>query len=106
MIRAVSELPAGSGIRSALERAVFDKPAVVWRNFEASMDTASLEPRTRAISTYALQEYYYLPYRLHATRDQFSRAYPEAVRFAALKRKADPHNRLRNLLWDRYLGEA
>jgi FAD/FMN-containing dehydrogenase len=34
------------------------KRAVVWRNFEASLDTASLEPRTRAISTYLLQEYF------------------------------------------------
>jgi FAD/FMN-containing dehydrogenase len=49
---------------------------------------------------------YYLPYRLHATQDQFARAYPEASRFAALKKKVDPRNRLRNLLWDRYLVGA
>jgi FAD/FMN-containing dehydrogenase len=190
VIWAVSELPGGSGIRSAVERSVLDKPAVVWRNFEASMDNASLEPRTRAISTYVLQEYfipvanfrsfaeemaaivrrresgalnvsirhapadttsmlpwapvevfcfvlyykqrvtesasrvvaawtrelvdaalrnggrYYLPYRLHATQEQFARAYPEAAQFAAFKKKVDPRNRLRNLLWDRYLAGA
>lgn len=187
VIWAVSELPGGSGIRSAAEKSTLNKPAVVWRNFEASMDNASLEPRTRAISTYILQEYfipvanfrpfaeemaaivrrpasgalnvsirhapadttsmlpwapaevfcfvlyykqrvtdsasrvveawtrelvdaalrnsgrYYLPYRLHATQDQFARAYPEAAHFAAFKKKVDPRNRLRNLLWDRYL---
>lgn len=188
VIWAVSELPAGGAIRGAVERLLFEKPAVVWRNFEASMDNAALEPRTRAMSTYVLQEYfipvanfrpfvqqmgeilrrrqtgalnvsirhappdttsmltwapvevfcfvlyykqrvtasasreveawtrelvdtalrnggrYYLPYRLHATHDQFIRAYPEAAQFAAFKKTVDPGNRLRNLLWDRYLG--
>jgi hypothetical protein len=33
---------------------------------------------------------YYLPYRLHATAGQFHRAYPQAARFFALKRKYDP----------------
>ena len=46
---------------------------------------------------------YYLPYRLHATREQFDRAYPQARAFAALKARVDPGNRLRNLLWDKYL---
>jgi FAD/FMN-containing dehydrogenase len=34
------------------------KPAVKWRNHEASLDVAELEPRTRAMSTYVLQEYF------------------------------------------------
>lgn len=46
---------------------------------------------------------YYLPYRLHATRAQFLRAYPEAERFAAIKRRIDPAGRFRNRLWERYL---
>lgn len=33
---------------------------------------------------------YYLPYRLHATPDQFHRAYPQAKKFFELKRKFDP----------------
>ena len=167
--------------------AILGKRAVVWRNHEASLDTASLEPRTRKVSTYLLQEFfvpvdrflpfarklagvlkarkvnalnvsirhspedtvslmrwaprevfafvlyykqrsdaaastearawtrelidavlenggrYYLPYRLDATREQFRRAYPEADAFAAVKRRIDPENRFRNLLWDTYL---
>jgi FAD/FMN-containing dehydrogenase len=190
VIWAVSELPGGGVIRSAVEKSLLKRPAVVWRNFEASMDNASLEPRTRSVSTFVLQEYfipvanflpfvrqmaailrgretgvlnvsirhapadmtsmltwaptevfcfvlyykqrvtesasraveawtrelvdlalrnggrYYLPYRLHATRDQFVRAYPESAQFALLKKKLDPGNRLRNLLWDRYLQGA
>ena len=46
---------------------------------------------------------YYLPYRLHATRGQFLRAYPEAQAFATLKRQLDPQRRFRNQLWDTYL---
>jgi FAD/FMN-containing dehydrogenase len=49
---------------------------------------------------------HYLPYRLHATPEQFLRAYPEAREFAALKSRIDPGNRFRNQLWDRYLGAA
>jgi len=33
---------------------------------------------------------YYLPYRLHASRDQFQRAYPRYGDFFALKRAIDP----------------
>jgi FAD/FMN-containing dehydrogenase len=186
-IWAMTELPGRSLIRSSVEKKLYGGPAVVWRNHEASLDAASLEPRTRAISTYLLQEYfipvpnflpfaramagvlrahrvealnvsirhsppdrrtlmtwapaevfsfvlyykqrnsaeaseavgvwtrelidavlanggrYYLPYRLDATPGQFRRAYPEAARFAAIKRRVDPTNRFRNLLWDKYL---
>lgn len=45
---------------------------------------------------------YYLPYQLHATQEQFHRAYPAATRFFALKRALDPGNRFRNQLWDKY----
>jgi FAD/FMN-containing dehydrogenase len=188
VIWAVTELPGGgSARRHVINPAMLGKPAVVWRNHEASLDTAALEPRTRSISTYLLQEYfvpqenflpfarkmarvlksrgvnalnvsirhspadavtlmpwaktevfafvlyfkrrsreeagaavrawtrelidaalenggrYYLPYRLDATREQFRRAYPESEQFSALKRRVDPENRFRNLLWDAYL---
>ena len=46
---------------------------------------------------------YYLPYRLHATTEQFRHAYPESSAYAALKAKLDPGYRFRNRLWDRYL---
>src|SRR6266849_5476745 len=45
---------------------------------------------------------YYLPYQLHATDEQFHRAYPRAGEFFALKRRLDPDYRFRNKLWDRY----
>ena len=43
------------------------------------------------------------PYRLDATREQFTRAYPESAEFSALKARVDPDKRFRNLLWDAYL---
>jgi FAD/FMN-containing dehydrogenase len=48
---------------------------------------------------------YYLPYRLHATPDQFLRCYPRAAELAALKRQIDPGLRFRNALWDTYMGQ-
>jgi FAD/FMN-containing dehydrogenase len=49
---------------------------------------------------------YYLPYRPHATVDQFQRCYPRSADFIAPKRQVDPGLRLRNALWDRYMAEA
>jgi FAD/FMN-containing dehydrogenase len=39
---------------------------------------------------------YYLPYRLHATTEQFHQAYPKARAFFELKRKYDPGELLQN----------
>ena len=187
LLWAVSELPGGKRLRRGIEDRVLEREAVVWRNYEASLDTESLEPGTRLFSTYLLQEYfipvanflpfartlkdvlqsrevnalnvsvrhspadtrslltwaptevfsfvlyykqrtsaragreaaiwtrelidaalshggrYYLPYRLHATRSQFERAYPEIGEFVALKSRVDPDAKFRNLLWDKYL---
>lgn len=49
---------------------------------------------------------YYLPYRPHATVDQFRRCYARSAEFVALKRQVDPGLRLRNALWDKYMVEA
>jgi FAD/FMN-containing dehydrogenase len=188
LIWAASELPIGDDVRERkMTRRQLGEHPVVWRNREASLDADALEPRTRLMSTYLLQEYfipvagflgfaaemrkilrqaevnalnvsirhsprdtqtllhwagdevfsfvlyykqrthrwadadsarwtrrlidaalahggrYYLPYRLHATPQQFLRAYPEAEAFAALKARIDPNGRFRNKLWDRYL---
>lgn len=46
---------------------------------------------------------WYLPYQIHATPDQFERAYPGSQAFFELKKQVDPHYRFRNRLWDTYL---
>jgi len=189
MIWAVTELPGGPQLReSSVVRQQMAEPRVIHRNLEASLDVASLEPRTRAVSTYLLQEYfipvrsfqafatrmsailqhhrvdalnvsirhapadttalmkwanedvfcfvlyhkqrrhpwgdpmstrwtralidaavesggrYYLPYRPHATREQFQRAYPQWNAFVERKRQHDPQMQLVNHLWQRYLA--
>lgn len=168
--------------------AALKQPAVVWRNYEASLDVDSLEPRTRSMSTYLLQEYfvreqalvefvqaasaillrhrvnllnisirhampdheslmswsripvfcavlyykqrsslradrsseiwakelielalslrgsYYLPYRLHASVEQFQRAYPNWQQLKAIKTLHDPQARFRNQWFEKYLA--
>lgn len=185
---AMTELPGGGSLRSSVvEPLRFNGPAVVWRNHEASLDVAALEPASRGASTYVLQEYfipprhfapfarrlgqvlnahqvqalnvsirhspadalslmawapeevfsfvlyykqrtdaaaceavavwtrelidlalahegrYYLPYQLHATREQFDAAYPQAQQLRAFKRSVDPDGKFSNSLWARYL---
>jgi len=45
---------------------------------------------------------YYLPYRLHASRDQFQRAYPRYGDFFALKRAIDPDEVFQNQFYRAY----
>jgi FAD/FMN-containing dehydrogenase len=45
---------------------------------------------------------YYLPYQIHATDEQFKKAYPGYTKFFELKKKLDPSNKFKNKLWDRY----
>jgi FAD/FMN-containing dehydrogenase len=54
--------------------------------------------------TLAIGGSYFLPYRLHATRDQLRAAYPRLDEFVTAKRRYDPQLRFRNALWDSYLA--
>ena len=45
---------------------------------------------------------YYLPYRLHATLEQFHRAYPQAADFFDAKRKHDPEELFQNQFYVKY----
>jgi FAD/FMN-containing dehydrogenase len=59
LIWAVTELPGGDQLQAKVVRpALLRGQPVVWRNHEASLDAASLEPASRALSTYVLQEYF------------------------------------------------
>jgi FAD/FMN-containing dehydrogenase len=49
---------------------------------------------------------YYLPYRLHATVEQFERAYPQAGEFLRLKNKYDPDGIFQNEFYRKYLLKA
>ncbi|MGJ4745330.1 FAD-binding oxidoreductase [Leptospira sp. SA-E8] len=55
----LTELPYGKEFREYVYDPNFTTTKrVVWRNFEASYDVKELEPPTRKISTYVLQEYF------------------------------------------------
>jgi FAD/FMN-containing dehydrogenase len=45
---------------------------------------------------------FYLPYQIHATREQFLAAYPRAAEYFALKARIDPDYKFRNRLWEAY----
>lgn len=45
---------------------------------------------------------HYLPYQIHATEEQFKRAYAGHQKFFNTKKKFDPSNKFRNKLWDSY----
>ena len=47
---------------------------------------------------------FYLPYRLHARRDQVAATYPASARFVAAKREIDPKLLFRNAMWDAYFA--
>lgn len=56
---AMTELPGGRKLRkTVIDPLRMTKPVVKWLNCEASLDVAELEPRTRWVSTYVLQEYF------------------------------------------------
>jgi FAD/FMN-containing dehydrogenase len=72
------------------------------KSVRAESDMAQM---TRALidRVLALGGTYYLPYRLHATNEQFVRAYPRAEQFIRRKLEIDPARVFRNAMWDRYM---
>ena len=47
---------------------------------------------------------FYLPYRLHARRDQVRSIYPRTDEFTDAKRRLDPSLIFRNMMWDAYFA--
>jgi len=78
--------------------------------FSQEMSTRSeldMQRMTRALIERVLEigGTYYLPYRLHASDDQFRRAYPTAEAFVNSKRRIDPDLIFRNRMWDQYMAK-
>jgi FAD/FMN-containing dehydrogenase len=65
---------------------------------------ADMEKLTRELidAVLACGGRYYLPYRLHATREQFEKAYPQARQFFEKKRQYDPDEVFQNRFYVRY----
>lgn len=59
VIEVVSEWPGGKWLRQhVLDPWLYRRSAVEWRNYEASYDVRELEPVSRKLSTFVLQEYF------------------------------------------------
>ncbi len=69
-----------------------------------SKDDAKMQVLTQSLIDAALSVggSYYLPYRLHATPEQLTRAYPQAPKFFQLKRKYDPTEIFQNYFYTKY----
>ena len=91
----VSDWPFGSAFRQhVVDPLVFRGQPVTWRNYEASYDTAELEPASRARSTYVLQEYFVPPDRFDEfavrLRDVLRRHHVNAINVSIRHANADP----------------
>ncbi|HET7057334.1 MAG TPA: FAD-binding oxidoreductase [Nitrospiraceae bacterium] len=77
---------------------------IYYKQGTSEEDKAGVGMWTRALidAVLSVNGTYYLPYQLHATDEQFHRAYPRATDYFALKAHLDPMNRFRNKLLDRY----
>lgn len=75
-----------------------------YRQGSSANERAAVADWTRQLIDLAIvhQGSYYLPYQIHASREQFLAAYPRAEEFFALKKRLDPSNKFRNKLWDAY----
>lgn len=59
VVEVVSEWPGGKWIRQhVVDPWLYRRSAVEWRNYEASYDVRELEPLSRKLSTFVLQEYF------------------------------------------------
>lgn len=77
VVEAVSEWPGGKWVRQhVLDPWVHRKSAVEWRNYEASYDVRELEPVSRKLSTFVLQEYFVPANRM----DEFAPRMAEVLR--------------------------
>lgn len=73
------------------------------RTHAAALDLVGRWTRELIALTLDHEGRYYLPYQLHATTDQFSRAYPEAAHLRQVKTVVDPAGKFTNQMWARYL---
>ena len=87
----------------------FMQPSVAVMSFSQRLngeDEAAMMRLTEALveGVIGMGGSFYLPYRLHARREQFRRAYPRADAFAAAKRRLDPRGVFLHALWDTWLA--
>jgi FAD/FMN-containing dehydrogenase len=77
---------------------------VYYKQGTSTKDQETVGKWTRELIDAALSKNgsYYLPYQLHATPQQFEKAYRRSEEFFTLKSRIDSMNRFTNKLWDKY----
>lgn len=78
---------------------------VISFNYETKVEAdKKMEAMTQKLidETINLKGAYYLPYRLHATKEQFLKVYPQASQLLDLKKKYDPDLIFQNKLFEKY----
>ena len=102
---AITELPyAGKLRRPAIEFARRARPEVAWRNHEASLDVASLEPYSRNVSTYALDEFFVPPRHFESfTRELTLILHSRRVDAVSISIRHSPADTLSLLPWARQI---
>ena len=78
---------------------------VVWyKQFTNDVEKNKVAVWTRELidASLSLNGSYYLPYQVHATAQQFHKAYPNAKKLMELKTKLDPTFKFRNVIWDTF----
>lgn len=73
------------------------------RNSKGGMKKAQEWTRKAIDAVLACGGTYYLPYQLHATKEQFFKAYPRAQELIELKKRLDPTNKFMNSFIKKYL---
>jgi hypothetical protein len=88
-----------------------DQPMIAFVMFFSQRRTApadrEMEQMTRELIDAAFHSggRYYLPYRLHASPEQFRAAYPQSGQFFRLKQKYDPKDLFENEFHPKYAKE-
>jgi FAD/FMN-containing dehydrogenase len=78
---------------------------VVWykqKTSDAEINKVGVWTRELVDAALSVNGSYYLPYQVHATHEQFHKAYPKAQKLFDLKAKLDPDYKFRNVIWDTY----
>jgi FAD/FMN-containing dehydrogenase len=77
---------------------------IYYKQGVADRDKKKVKEWTQQLINAALSEEgsYYLPYQIHATKEQFLKAYPNAKEFFKLKKKYDPDYKFKNKFFDAY----
>lgn len=78
---------------------------VVWyKQFTNDVEKGKVGVWTRELidAATSLNGSYYLPYQVHATPEQFHKAYPNAKKLMELKASLDPSFKFRNVIWNTY----